>query len=250
MAPKVAFGIAAVGLYASTAYASFHIYRIYQLPNPKPNSHLPENQRNFSQKFNEILDYDSSVEWDEYFMGLPGKRKYLTQKAYGDVLEVSAGTGRNLEYFKPEKISSLNIVDSSPKMLKTALVKFREFRSMFKGECKFTLMDSQNLNFQNGVFDSILDTFGLCSHEDPVKALKEMSRTCRKGGTILLLEHGRSGYSWINSVLDKTAVLHAEKWGCWWNRDIIDLVKQAGLEIVECKRFHFGTTYSIIAKRQ
>jgi methyltransferase OMS1 len=52
----------------------------------------------------------------------------------------------------------------------------------------------------------------------------------------------------MNKVLDKTAIDHAKKWGCWWNRDIIELLQQSGLEIISIQRYHFGTTYEIIAK--
>lgn len=47
-----------------------------------------------------------------------------------------------------------------------------------------------------------VDTFGLCSFEDPAVALKEMQRCCRPGGKVLLLEHGRSSWGWLNTILD------------------------------------------------
>lgn len=92
-----------------------------------------------------------------------------------------------------------------------------------------------------------VDTFGLCSFEDPVKALKEMSRVCKEDGQILLLEHGRSHYDWLNRILDMNSHKHIERWGCIWNRDITKLVEEAGLEVKSSWRFHFGTTYYIIA---
>ena len=35
--------------------------------------------------------------------------------------------------------------------------------------------------------------------------------------------------------------------GCYWNCDIVGIVEAAGLEVVECRTFHFGTTYYIVA---
>lgn len=53
---------------------------------------------------------------------------------------------------------------------------------------------------------------------------------------------------WLSNILDKFAAPHAAKWGCYWNRDILQIVRDAGLEIVESRTFHFGTTYYIVAK--
>lgn len=44
----------------------------------------------------------------------------------GDVLEVSAGTGRNLPYYRYDQLSSLTLTDSSKHMLWHANKKFRE----------------------------------------------------------------------------------------------------------------------------
>lgn len=82
----------------------------------------------------------------------------------------------------------------------------------------------------------------------PVTALREMERVCRENGKILLLEHGKSHYDWLNNILDKNLHKHVERWGCIWNRDIEKLVKEAGLEIESISRFHFGTTYAITAR--
>lgn len=156
--------------------------------------------------------------------------------------------------------------------------------------------DAGNMGFKSGTFDTVVDTFGLCSYEDPVAVLREMERVCRKkksknkkkkksnnkiffgggeegdkgnaasvvvvaagdeddgdmnddGGRIFLLEHGRSEtHGWLSNILDKFAQPHAAKWGCYWNRDILKIVRDAGLEIVESRTYHFGTTYYIIAR--
>ena len=41
-----------------------------------------------------------------------------------------------------------------------------------------------------------------------------------------ILQHGRGTWSFINSMLDKDAQKHHDKWGCWWNRDILGLLEQ------------------------
>jgi methyltransferase OMS1 len=38
---------------------------------------------------------------------------------------------------------------------------------------------------------------------------------------------------------------HALEFGCHWNRDIGKIIEESGLEIVELKRKHLGTTWWI-----
>ena len=87
---------------------------------------------------------------------------------------------------------------------------------------------------------------GLCSTPNPVELLRKMaSVTNVQHGRILLLEHGKAHYDWLNERLDYYAPSHADKFGCWWNRDIGKIIEDSGLEVVEMKRYHFGTTWWI-----
>lgn len=73
---------------------------------------------------------------------------------------------------------------------------------------------------------------------------------CSKGkpdGKILLLEHGRGYFDFMNNALDDDAHAHAAKWGCWWNRPIGELVDESTLEVESTSRWHFGTTWMITA---
>lgn len=179
---------------------------------------------------------------DEAFMGLNLLRWWQMYKARGDVLEVGCGTGRNFEYYSYGKIKSITAVDVVPGML-------RQAKKKVKNSSKVTLsvMNAHALEFPDGKFDTVVDTFGLCSYEDPVAVLVEMARVCKPDGRILLIEHGLGSYDWINNTMDRGAQQHAVNWGCIWNRDINSLVEQAGLRVKSSSRWHFGTTYLIEA---
>ena len=57
-------------------------------------------------------------------------------------------------------------------------------------------------------------------------AMQQMAAVCKPGGQIILLQHGKATWDWLNQRLDDEAPAHHVKWGCWWNRDILQLVEQ------------------------
>ncbi|KIV97631.1 hypothetical protein PV10_01354 [Exophiala mesophila] len=68
------------------------------------------------------------------------------------------------------------------------------------------------------------------------------------GGRILLLEHGRSRYNWINRLMDSMAKGHADRYGCWFNKDIEQVVRDSGLVVEKMRRYQFGTMYEIVLR--
>ncbi|KAI0015309.1 hypothetical protein F4780DRAFT_764430 [Xylariomycetidae sp. FL0641] len=97
-------------------------------------------------------------------------------------------------------------------------------------------------------YDTIIQTFGLCSVRDPVALLALMAARVRPGtGRILLIEHGRSSWAAVvNGLLDRSARGHFQKFGCWWNRDVDAIVAAAqervpALEVVELARPGWST---------
>ena len=114
------------------------------------------------------------------------------------------------------------------------------------GSCKFLVQSAQDfIQTPNSLgFDTVIQSMGVCSTPDPSAMLRHLGNlTNPNHGQIILLEHGRSYYSWLNRILDKSAPRHANKHGCWWNKDIGKIVEDSGLEIVTIKRYHFGTTW-------
>lgn len=105
-----------------------------------------------------------------------------------------------------------------------------------------TSHDSTRVHPAPRFYDTVLQNFGLCSVADPHRLLANMAAVLQPGsGRIYLLEHGRGSYGWLNSLLDKFAMNHFRKYGCWWNRDIEEIVRRAekevpGLEVVRVDR--------------
>ena len=114
-------------------------------------------------------------------------------------------------------------------------------------EADFRIADAQDLPFVDNRFDGVISTFGAMFAPDQQATASELLRVCKPGGQILLLEHGRGHFEWINSILDSSAVQHAQKWGCWFNRPLDRHIEQSGLIVDSMWRWHFGTTYYVVA---
>jgi methyltransferase OMS1, mitochondrial len=207
--------------------------------------------------FNCVADrYDEQIDRDEIAMGINWLRRSLLYfHAKGTVLEVGAGTGRNLNYYPAKSVDRVLLMDSSDRMLSKAQQKIssklNDSGVVPKPHFACIVGDTSSLDkLPNDAFDTVVDTFGLCSYNDPVKVLNEMARVCKKkNGKILLLEHGRSKtWDFISQYLDENAERHAKNWGCVWNRDLDDILERSGLELDIRRTWHFGTTYYIVCR--
>lgn len=158
------------------------------------------------------------------------------------MLEVAIGTGQNLEHYPPD--CDVTGIDLSHEML--ARAKARADRLGRK--LKLEVMDAQSLVFPDASFDTVVDSLSLCTFPAPIQALCEMGRVCSRDGQLLFLEHGRSDRHWLGQFQDRRADRHAAKLGCVWNREPLELVEQAGLNVLDARRYGFGMFHVIVAR--
>lgn len=229
-----AFGL---GMYGVMLYVS--------LNNEVPIVDLSED---LSDRFDREADgYDEKVSLAETTMLLNWRRKKLTQMARGHVLEVAVGTGRNIPYYNTKHCATVTLLDQSGPMLAVAKRKWNDTHKEYFSRTFFKQQSALEpivppWDAQQG-YDTVIQTMGLCSTPEPVKLLQNMEASTNEDGQILLLEHGKSHFNWLNNILDKTAPAHANEHGCWWNKDIGQIVEESGLEVVRIKRYNFGTTW-------
>lgn len=194
-----------------------------------------------------LIKYDKFAPWYDMAEGVPeffgvGKlRRALIGRASGKVLEVGAGTGKNLPYYSRK--CEITAVDLSPQMLAIA----RRRAGKLNLKVSFQVMDGEKLDFTDKSFDTVVDSLSLCTFINPVTALREMSRVCRTDGRILLLEHGRSSRGWLGNLQDRFADRQVKAVCCHWNREPLELVREAGLKIISNRRYFFGIFHVIEA---
>ena len=235
----VAFGM---GMYGVMLYASL-----------SQDTELADLPADLSDRFDrEAEGYDEKVDMSETMMFLTSKRKKLAAQAKGHVLEVAVGTGRNIEYYNTKQCATVTLLDSSGPMLAVAKRKWNDTHKEYFSRVFFKQQSALEpivppYGAQDG-YDTVIQTMGLCSTPEPVKLLQNIEASTNEDGQILLLEHGKSHYGWLNTMLDNTAPAHAEEHGCWWNKDIGQIVEDSGLEVVNIKRYNFGTTWWVELK--
>ncbi len=194
--------------------------------------------------------YRSMARWYDWVEGLPeililrSLRKGLMKRAFGRVLDVAVGTGRNLPFYS--KRCAITAVDMSEEMLAFAQKKTKTLGI----SVIFCLMDAEHLGFPDQSFNTVVSSLSTCTFLDPVAALREMARVCRTDGRILLLEHGRSSWEGIGRWQDRKAPKHAEWLGCQWNREPLELVRKADLVPFSFHRTFFGMVQVIEAMRE
>jgi ubiquinone/menaquinone biosynthesis C-methylase UbiE len=159
----------------------------------------------------------------------------------GRVLDVACGTGTNFPYVPAS--ADLVGIDVSPAMLEKA--RGRLERLGRDGEVR--RMDAAALAFEDDRFDAVISALSTCTFPEPVAALREMERVVRPGGTIRLVEHGRSSVGPVARFQDWRADAHYAKMGCRWNQDPRALVEAAGLDVRDVSTGMLGivTTFEI-----
>ena len=107
----------------------FATRRYIRGPSPKLTAfEVPED---VSDRYSKIArSFDNDVAFIESVYGYNWLRSWMIRKATGNVLEVSAGTGRNSGYYDLRSCKSLTFIDQIPEMTDIAQEKFKSLSSV------------------------------------------------------------------------------------------------------------------------
>lgn len=158
------------------------------------------------------------------------ERQRRVPQASGRTLEVGVGTGLNLPFYDPDRVTELIAIDPSA----AVLAKARD--RMLECPVAVSLREAsvESLPFDAGSFDSIVMTYSLCSVDDPARALAEMRRVLAPGGKLLFVEHGlakaTSTRAWQHAL---TPLWKHCSGNCHLDRDVPKQLRDAGFSLAE-----------------
>jgi len=149
------------------------------------------------------------VVWTEYVPEYEASEKhwamfYSPEEVQGmAVLDAGCGTGIFSAIFARNGAGRVVGIDISPGSLETA----RGLKEKFNlANVSFERQDMLQLPFADGTFD-IVWAWGTVHHTtDPLRAISELARVLRLGGSIFLAVYKRTKLTWIHEIIRKTLV--------------------------------------------
>jgi ubiquinone/menaquinone biosynthesis C-methylase UbiE len=166
--------------------------------------------------------------------GAAEHRRRLVEEAGGEVLEIGAGTGKNLPFYgAAERVAAL---EPDPAMRARARQTAREARvpvEVVEG-------DGMALPFPDASIDTLVFSLVLCTVPDLERALTESHRVLRLGGKLRFYEHVRAADPRVARWQDRLE----RPWGwvgsgCRPNRDTASAVAAAGFIVLSLEEFDF-----------
>ena len=132
--------------------------------------------------------YDGFFDW---ILG-PGRRyavRRLDARPGNRVLEVGVGTGLTIPVY-PEGVQLVGIDISEP-MLDRARSRVRD---LARRGVLLERMDARSIAYPDGHFDRVLAPYVISVVPEPERAMAEIARVCRPGGTVIVVNHFESPF--------------------------------------------------------
>ena len=156
-------------------------------------------------------------------------------KCKGDVLEIGAGTGANIDFIA--KVDSFSAVEPDAYMRRKLL------RTSLKTNLDVNIFDhkGEDLKFPDNSFDSVFTTLVLCMVTDVEKVVSEAYRVLKPGGTFYFYEHVVSDKDFghfFQKILNPIW-----KWGstgCHLDRDIKKNIETVPFKKIVIEEFSLG----------
>jgi SAM-dependent methyltransferase len=167
------------------------------------------------------------------------QRRKVVPRADGVVLELGFGSGLNLPFYDPLKVSRVHALEPEEGML----VRARKAARRSPVPIEVLRERAEELSLPAGSVDTVLVTYSLCTIPDAVSALEGARRALKPNGQLLFCEHGLAPDEKIRRTQRAIEPLWSRiGGGCRLTRDIPAIVTQAGFRITDLQTMYVPGT--------
>lgn len=153
-------------------------------------------------------------------------RARLVRDLTGVVLEIGVGTGQNLSYYR--KAERVWAIEPDPERAAAA----RRIGAQAAVPVEVRTAAAESLPFDDAAFDHVVSSLVFCSVSEPPRALAEIGRVLKPGGTLHMVEHIRPDASWLAALFSAvTPTWSRFANNCHLDRPTLELLRTSGWEV-------------------
>jgi ubiquinone/menaquinone biosynthesis C-methylase UbiE len=171
------------------------------------------------------------------------QRGKVVPLAEGLVLEVGIGSGLNIPFYDAGKVDKVIGLDPSPELNEMAEKVVSKTAAENGLDVEIILGSAEDMPFPDDHFDSVVITYTLCTIPDAETANLEIRRVLKPSGKLIFCEHGLAPDAGVAKWQGRIDPIWGKiAGGCHLNRDIPELITNAGFAIETLEQMYLPST--------